>query len=435
MKTVRLLIFFISMVAGGLPLKCLATGLVPEQCSLETRPVVFYPIETIRFTFDGAIQALEGSVATIFMEDNSVATGTISFSNYVGSKRTQGAVDVLFDEPLVLPKGKKYTLVVPKDVIWLQSSPETTNDELRVDFEVPETLGLTDPSIEEGAIISSENRIGFYFGTEIAPINNPEIMLYREGLLVRTYPCDVSWDWDLGYAGVDFGERINFEAGVKYTLKLPEGSVSALHREDITNEEATVNFTGGYTEPVQPIEYVWCSLYDNHPEDILGEVHFYYDQEIALSHDAKLQLVTDDADIVKEVTPTLSTLNGQWVLTADFGNFPLETGKGYSVVIPEGTLVTPDGDVVVNSRNVTDVGNTNGICQTVGKNATLSISKGMLTIKGIEVGAKIKIFSIDGKMVKCATATSESISMCLPDGGIYILSVHGKVYKIIVEKF
>ena len=65
--------------------------------------------------------------------------------------------------------------------------------------------------------------------------------------------------------------------------------------------------------------------------------------------------------VVKEVVPTVRNENGQWLLVADFDGFPLAAETGYSVVIPEGTLITKDGDVVVNRRNVTSVGNTTGI--------------------------------------------------------------------------
>ena len=126
------------------------------------------------------------------------------------------------------------------------------------------------------------DRIGFYFPTETAALEGNSITLLREGVPVRTYPCDVSWDWDLGYAGIDFGYRMKFENRVHYSLLLPKGAVSALHRSDITNEEAIVNFIGGYTEPVKPLTYTWCSLFDHHPSDKLNEVIFYYDQRHAL---------------------------------------------------------------------------------------------------------------------------------------------------------
>lgn len=428
MKT-TVILGIISMVAGVLPLGCFASGLVPEQCTIGERPV-YYPIVDIGFTFDRAIQTTDNSVATIYMDNTPVAAGTISSSNYVGKNRTQGSVVVSFDHPLILPKGKSYTLVVPKGVISAETSSDMSNDELRVDFEVPATIGFSCPSIENGSVVTAADRIGFYFDTETASIENREIILYREGIPIRTYPCDVSWDWNLGYAGVDFGESIKFEAGVRYSVKLPENSVSAYKRPDIMNEAVSVDFVGGYAEPVQSIQYVWCSLYEDHPGDVLGEVRFYYNQEIALSCNSIVQLVMDGSQVVKEVTPTLSTQNNQWVLSANFEDTPLITGKGYSVVIPEGTLVTPTGDVVVNSRNVMSIDNSSGISQVEDNKSTISIQDGLLTVEGIKAGDEVKIYSIDGKKLYSTVASSESVSMRVPDADICILTVNGKTKKI-----
>ena len=138
--------------------------------------------------------------------------------------------------------------------------------------------------------------------------------------------------------------------------------MSALHRSDISNEEAIVNFIGGYTEPVEPLTYTWCSLFDHHPSDKLNEVIFYYDQPVMLSENPVVQLCeAHEGTMVKEVVPTMRNENGQWLLVADFDGFPLAMETGYSVVIPEGILITKDGDVVVNTRNVTSVGNTTEI--------------------------------------------------------------------------
>lgn len=146
---------------------------------------------------------------------------------------------------------------------------------------------------------------------ETAPVDGAKAILLREGVPVREYYCDVSWDWNLGYAGIDFGENINFENGVRYSIQLPAGSTSALYRTDIVNEEAIVNFIGGYTEPVKPIQYTWCSLFDNHTTDVLGEVKFYYDRPIALSANPIIKLNIENENLtVKEVVPTISEENG-----------------------------------------------------------------------------------------------------------------------------
>ena len=69
-------------------LKGLASGLVPEQCTIGNRPI-WYPISEVGFTFDGAIAVAENTLATVYYGDQPVATGTLSCTNYTGAKRTQ----------------------------------------------------------------------------------------------------------------------------------------------------------------------------------------------------------------------------------------------------------------------------------------------------------------------------------------------------------
>lgn len=309
-----------------------ASGLIPEQCTIGDRPVC-YPIVDIGFTFDGSISITENSTATVFSDGHPVATGVLSCSNYVGKKRIQGTAVITFESPLLLPKGKTYHLVVPEGVIYREGKPDITNEKLEVEFSVPSTLGQATPTVEEGSVVERKDRIGFFFGFETAPVDGAKAILLREGVPVREYYCDVSWDWNLGYAGIDFGENINFENGVRYSIQLPAGSTSALYRTDIVNKEAIVNFIGGYTEPVKPIQYTWCSLFDNHTTDVLGEVKFYYDRPIALSANPIIKLNIENENLtVKEVVPTISEENGDWVLVADFENIPLISEKGYTIL-------------------------------------------------------------------------------------------------------
>ena len=317
------LIGLLSTIATASALNVFASGLVPDQCTIGDRPVC-YPIVDIGFTFDGAIDIVENSTATVYSDGQPLETGVLSCSNYTGRKRTQGTAVITFESPLILPKGKSYRLVVPEGVIFREGNPDISIEELSVEFCVPSTIGPASPSIENGSIVKSTDRIGFYFGVETAPAENGKAILLREGVPVREYDCDVSWDWNLGYAGIDFGEKINFENGVRYSVQLPAGSASALHRPDIVNEEAEVNFIGGYTEPVKPIQYIWSSLFDHHPIDVLGEVRFYYDLPVALSANPIVQLYIEEENlIIKEVVPTISEENGKWVLIADFENTPL----------------------------------------------------------------------------------------------------------------
>ena len=382
-------------IATASALNGFASGLIPEQCTIGARPVV-YPIIDIGFTFDGAIAIAANSTATVFLDGQPVETGVLSCSNYTGKKRTQGTAVITFESPLILPKGKTYQLVVPAGVIYREGNPDISIEEIGVGFSVPATIGPARPSVEEGSIVENASCIGFYFGIETAPVENGKANLLREGVPVREYDCDVSWDWDLGYAGIDFKEKINFENGVRYSIQLPAGSVSALRRPDIVNEEAEVNFIGGSMKPAKFIQYVWCSLFDHHPANVLDEVRFYYDLPVALSANPTVQLYIEKENlIVKEVVPTIFEENGKWVLIADFDNAPLVSEEGYSIIIPEGTLVSRDGDVIVNQRNVISVGNSSGIKEI--KNAEAGGREYDLYGKEITEPAPGQIYIQDGK--------------------------------------
>ncbi len=416
------------------PLNSHASGLVPEQCTIGERPIC-HPIVDIGFTFDGAIAVTSNSIATVYSDNEPVVTGSLSASNYTGEKRIQGTAVISFDTPLCLPKGKTYNLVVPKGVIFKESHPTISNDELSVEFEVPSNLGDASPSIENGSIVQNANRIGFYFGIETASVENGEIILYREDVPVKKYPCDVSWDWNLGYVGIDFGETVNFESGVEYTVKLPKGCVSSLYRADITNEETSVSFIGGYTEPVVPIQYVWCSLFDNHPSDVLGEVKFYYNQPVMLSINPIVRLcIETDGIIVKEAVPTVVEENGQYIMTVNFNNTPLNSEKGYTIIIPEGTLVTEKGDVIVNPHNIMAVGSSSGISNIKDTEHDIKVVNGMIFIDNTSNGNDIILYSLDGKIVYNAKSNRETILIPVGMTGIYLLSIDGTTYKIAIKK-
>ena len=428
-------IFTLISIAGLMaPLNGHASGLIPEQCTIGDRPVC-HPIVDIGFTFDGAIGITGNSIATVYAGNEPVAAGGISAFNYTGAKRIQGTAVVTFETPLSLPKGKTYTLVVPEGVIFQEGHPTISNDAISVEFEVPGNLGEATPSIENGSIVQNANRIGFYFGIETASVENGEFILYRGDVPVKRYPCDVSWDWNLGYAGINFGETVNFESGVEYTVKLPKGCVSSLHRSDITNEEISLNFIGGYTEPIVPIQYVWCSLFDHHPTDVMGEVKFYYNQPVMLSVNPIVQLcIETDGIIVKEAVPSIAEENGQYVMTVNFDNTPLTSEKGYTIIIPEGTLVTENGDVIVNPRSIMAVSNSSGISDIKDTECNIKVVNGTISIDNATNGNDIMLYSLDGKIVYNAKSNGGIVSIPVGTTGIYLLSIDGTTYKIAIRK-
>lgn len=67
-------------------------------------------------------------------------------------------------------------------------------------------------------------------------------VLLRDDVEIGSFPVSVTYDWGLGQAMVGFSSDYSFDDGARYTLVLPEGSVSSRYRSDITNEEERVCF-------------------------------------------------------------------------------------------------------------------------------------------------------------------------------------------------
>ncbi len=340
-----------TLLTAAIPSLCMAAGLVPEQCCLghnEFRGILDRPLQTIGFSFDGRIEAVSDARAFVTFEGSEVAA-SVSFEvrNHEGEKRTQGWVYFKFSGEC-LPKGKEYTLHVAPGSIMLSKDNTVTNDELLIDFRIPEDIGEATFFPESGSVLTGENTISCSLGHETIQVGQPEWELYREGELVRTYPAYVTSDWDLGQAYLDFGETVHFEKGVSYRLMLPAGSVCT-HREDIVNTDAVFDFIGGYAEPIECPSYHWCSLFDNR-DGIVNEVRLFFRMPISLIPDKPILLTEsgDDDSRSWEAMPSLSEENGEWVLTADFEGVRLKSGNAYSIVVPEGTVVTAEGDVAVN---------------------------------------------------------------------------------------
>ena len=180
---------------------------------------------------------------------------------------------------------------------------------------------------------------------------------------------------------------------------------------------------------------MWCSLFDNHPTDVLGEVAFYYNQAVMLSSDPKVQLwYGDNSEMVKEVMPTLTEEDGQWVLKADFEGTPLTSDKGYTIVIPDGTLISANGDVVVNSRRTVNVGDATGISQVGNDALLLRATKGGISLTGLPTNTNITVCGLDGKVVYSETPNAANVTVHL-NNGLYIVKIGNALSrKMYVEK-
>lgn len=361
----KLLLSLGCLFVGILPMMAeVSASLQPESCTIGNRPFTS-PLSEVAFYFDGAIQLLNGASAKILCDGEPVATASkIEASNHT-YKRTQGALTISFDGQM-LPIGKSYQLVVAPSSIAAENDAAVTNTEIVQSFDVPANLGEARVDAKDGSIISTasesiyENLPACYWGIETEPAGTPSYILYREGVAVREIPARVTWDWDLGQAYPDVQEKMNFEQGVHYTLTLPAGSVHAMYRDDIVNEEVSFNFVGGYTEPIEPLTYVWCSLFTDH-SNVLNEVTFQYNRPVKLGDNPVVQLWCDDTELLKEVPAEIEADANCWLLKADFGGFEMTGEKGYSLVIPEGTVIAENGDPVVNPRNTMAVNGCSGI--------------------------------------------------------------------------
>ncbi len=408
-----------------------ADELIPVCCSIGDKPV-YAPISEIAFSFDGEVALAENARAQIVCEGKTVAVGTLSVSNYRGQKRTQGQAIIAFAN-LLLPKGKDYRLEISAGAIVSVKDPGTMTEAINVDFSVPENLGKAVCGIENGATVESTHNIVFYFSTETEPVGKPTMTLYREGVAVRTVEAVVGWDWNLGQVYADFGANLHFEKGVRYSLVLPEGCASARLRSDITNVEEKVDFVGGYAEPIAPLNYVWCNLFDHHPDNgVLYDVSFYYDRAIVLLESPKMQVFDGKGQtLLKEVTPVVTEENRFWALTGNFEGMVIPE-SGCFIVIPEGTIVTAEGDVTVNRKSSTTV-NVNTGMEEMGKSPVRCRVVGrQLLIEGVPSDSVYEVLTMDGKTVACGKVVSSSASAELPLQGVYVVRVSGISCKVAV---
>lgn len=359
----NLLLALVSIVSCVFPISA-ASSLVPEVCTVGDRPFT-RPLDEIGFYFDGGIKLLDGAKAVVICDGKRVATSTrMEVSNFTSSKRTQGTLAIFFNGQN-LPKGKEYTLQVAAASIASETDG-TKNAEFTQSFSVPENLGPAYFDVEDGVTISKASRNGgglypCFWRIETEAAGEPSFILYREGVAVREFPAYVTWDWDLGQAYPRIEEEMCFEKGVHYSIVLPAGSAHAMYRDDIVNEDVVLNFIGGYEGTISPLTYVWCSLFTDH-SDVLDDVTFTYDRPVRVAEGAKFQLWdTEKNTLVREAEAYLDTRVNCWAVSADFGGFQIQPETGYTLVIPEGTVIAENGDPVVNPRQTIALNGSSGI--------------------------------------------------------------------------
>lgn len=386
----------------------------------------------------------ENSKAILYCGDETIATAKFEISNETFYDEKYANINVIFDSPLILPKGKSYKVVIPERVFRKLDNSSCFNKKLEIDFDVPGNLGAGIPSIKDNSVLSSAYNIHFTFYYPIGDLFKPSIvdaLLFREGILVRKLPTSLSSDWNLGTATVYFSEifsfeSVNFEDGVHYSVVIPAGTISATERNDIVNEETRVSFIGGYKEPMPKLECTWISAFAEGLGENIGEVRFRFNMPVALSGDPKVQicLARPGYPAVTETTPFLRDEDGRQTLVADFGGYPQSSiGEAFTFVIKEGSVVSADGDVVVNDR--TESPSFSGIDAVTADSSdavTVKAVAGTVIVEGARDGATVRLYSADGRML-CEAEVSDGFATIAVRNGIYIVSVDGIARKVAVK--
>lgn len=321
----------------------------PVSYTIKTDTPFVCPLEEIGIQFDRAIKLMDGVETPITIQANGVVVAEATELEIINSESknsTEGILNVHFEKQN-LPKGVTYELCLPEGVIgWTEMEEgiyQLVNGATTTKFTVPASLGPTFGAEDGSHIPDSDHFIVFYWGLETKAVGQPKFDLYRENEKIAEIPAEVTYDWDLGQVRPVFDTYMTFDKGVDYRLVLPAGSACSIYRDDITNDEVVFNFVGAYDGQMDSFTYTWCSLYTDH-SGVLGNVSFTFDRPIEVAPDTKIQLyeIYPDEKLIMEVTPWLNTEVNCWQLMCDFGGYHRDDEWGFTIVIPEGAVFSPD---------------------------------------------------------------------------------------------
>lgn len=419
-----------------LPSVCFASGLVPQFYTISNNfknSPFDRPLDFLEMGFDGEIEATKNPKASVIINGKEISVATeYEVSHYDLKDKVLGNIIFYFSGEC-LPVGETYTLRVEPESICLADDKTVTNDAIEYSFVVPADLGDAYFGYENGSTIAGIGIFICQWHHEATAVGNPAWEVYREGDLVRKYPCDISSDWDLGSAYLRFNEELHFEAGVKYRVQLPDGSAQAKH-PGILNKDTYLDFVGGYDGELQYPVYDRCSIHDPVPES-LGEVSFYYKSPINLVPGKPLILSERFQTENKRWTamPKLTSTDDEWVITVDFGGIPLELGKAYTLELPEGTVVTAKGDITVNKRQEIQFNGTAGTGMEQYTEILIEAADATITVGNAPEGAIVQVFTPDGKVVSSEKAKTETLTIEGLSRGIYIVRTAGIVRSVMLK--
>lgn len=310
------------------------------------------PLESLYVGFDRPVDILPSASAVILCGGDTVVKAT-RFDDPVNYGENEGFVAFYFDGRL-LPKGREYSFVVAPGSVASREDADVVNGLVEVPFYVPATLGKAFWNIDEGGCLSHGDSMTVYWHHETKPAYESEAFLYREGIEVGRFPVAVAWDWSLGQARMDFGRDIRFEKGVEFSVEFPEGIASALYRDDIVNEEASLTFVGDCAEIVgKGPEYRRVTVRED-GRGVPEGVDFIFDIPFVLGGSPKVTVLESDGSVAAQTVPYVNTMINCFCLSAEFSGLGLESGKDYVFVVEGGSVVSAEGDPLANPRQTAD---------------------------------------------------------------------------------
>ena len=410
--------------------------LVPAFCSLGD--TIYAPLDTVLFAFDQEVilpaEDTEEIKTYIIKDEIGIENGHIICRK---NKHGKGYVFVKYGHKssLTLPAGN-YQIYMNKSTIGAKRDEYLLTDDIYLNFNVPEDLGYGKATFSGDTIVSTHyGSFKINFPTDIKATGTDNYMILSQEW---KEPVKIPFEIYDNYLYSTLYEKMYFDDGVKYTLTLPAGSVSAKYRDDIVNLETNVEFIGGNKSDSKLVPTA-CSLTDplcetissitfSFAEDVtctmaeFTHAYIYCDGEEVASANASYSFFSDEnrdeTKAVLDITP---------------GPFVPEKGKSYRLhVLPEVFMTLDDNETKWNDDIYVDFvgGDINGVEAVTTANISMTVVNGRLTVSGISAGTEIAVFAVDGKAVANVISGGTTVEIDLPAKAVYLVTVNGKTYKV-----
>lgn len=226
---------------------CFAEDMTPRNSLLRYNSG-YHPLTRLSLAYRVMLEVSADAHCYVYDGTEVIAQAEIVADNFLN----ECTIEVVFSEPFFPPVGKTYDVVIPEGAFRQLSDNSIANGEIREKLTVPSDLKPvfvgTNRSDKKIEYLSD---INFVFDTEILSTENAQLDVYSDGVFLKSFTLYSSWDWDLGNARVAHGEDMLLEPDKSYTVIIPAGTLKAIERDDICNDEIrfdVVNQQSGIAE-------------------------------------------------------------------------------------------------------------------------------------------------------------------------------------------